>query len=116
MWELHQQAMRDAYGATSRKMFQNTLKSQRRELAIMDIIANAAKHGGAADARPDRPHVTTILSVDPTPNIGTLFLEITKRDWSLKVTLDGQHHHFAVIAERAYGFWHTFVGRHCGIY
>lgn len=121
IWLLHEAEIQKDLEVQSLREFQNRLKKRRRELAVMDIIANAFKHGGTAHVRPDRPQVETILSVEAiqrskSTDLVTLYAEMKNREWTLKVSLAGETHSFGMIAERTHAYWYNFVTRHCGMY
>jgi hypothetical protein len=103
--------------------FQLHVKQQCRALAACDIIANAAKHGGVAHPRDDRPELETILVAhaaiveDEEPPAG-LTVEMyaairADRRWSLQVSIDGRRTPARGLFNEAFRFWDRFIQGHC---
>lgn len=107
IWKSHKAALTEHYGECKRG-FQRKIKEECPDLAVCDVIANAAKHGGAADLRKDRPNLETILVAHPVE----LVAELDKRGWSLRIEVDGKSDDPHAVFYRAFQFWHRFIQKY----
>lgn len=81
-------------------------------LAVFEVIANAAKHGGTAESRSDRPDVTTILVAGPMERRGSsedIVIAMMERTWTLAVRYGGKTHKAGVMFRQAYLELHRLV-------
>jgi hypothetical protein len=86
-------------------------------------MANAAKHGGIAHERDDRPNVETVLIAEPVgdsvANIELIAKQTDRRwwqcnpRWSLKIEVDGRDEDLPGMLTNVYSFWHKFIQEYC---
>ena len=108
--------MREYFGVDTLGKFQNEMRRQCPDLAICDVIANAAKHGGTADKKQYRPEIETILVADSVTEgaEGVRLLAVPKRrQWSLEIEVDGARGDLHESFYRVFRFWHKFIQQHC---
>ena len=116
VWRRQEHELCKSFRVRSFREFQNEMRRQCPDLAVCDIIANAAKHGGAADKRRDRPGLETVLVAEPVAGGAAgveLIAELTDRRWSLNVRVDGKSQDLASLLASVFLFWHKFIQRHC---
>ena len=118
VWRQYGAKLRDQIPVQAAGDFQRYLKENCRHLAVCDVIANAAKHGGRAHQRAGRPDVETVLAAHPiddgssqAPSV--LVVAMMKREWSLKIRVDGKTEHARVVLRNVEIFWHRFLQQHC---
>lgn len=118
VWRQYEAKLRGQLGVQSEGEFQRYLKENCRNLAVCDVIANAAKHGGRAHQRADRPDVETVLVAQPiddgsnlAPDV--LVVAMMKREWSLNIRVDGKTEHARVVLRNVENFWQRLLQRHC---
>lgn len=92
------------------------MRRQYPDLAVRDVIANAAKHGGTAHKKEDRPEIETVLIADPVAEGATgveLYAVVEDPEWSLKIKVNGKPTDPLPLFNRVFLFWHKFVQQHC---
>ncbi len=116
VWGQHEQVLHEHFGVNDLPGFQNEMRRQYPDLAVCDVIANAAKHGGTAHARENRPEMETILVADSVIE-GTagveLIAELVRRQWSLEIETDGTRVDALTLFNKVFRFWHRFIQQHC---
>ncbi len=116
VWGQHEQALREHFDVNDLRGFQNEMRRQCPDLAVCDVIANAAKHGGTAHERENRPEIETILVADSVTE-GTAGVELiaapARRQWSLEIEVDGTRVEPIELFNRIFRFWHKFIQQHC---
>ncbi len=116
VWGQRKDTLREVYSVNNLTDFQNVMRRECPDLAVCDVIANAAKHGGAAYKMKDRPDVETILVADPVANdaAGVELLAVqTDHQWSLEIEVDGKRKDPLALFNRVFLFWHKFIQKHC---
>ncbi len=116
VWGQHEHALSECFGVEKLSEFQNTMRQRCSDLAVCDVIANAAKHGGAAYKKMGRPDVETILVAHPVANdaAGVELLAVQKDlQWSLEIEVDGKRKDPLDLFNRVFRFWHKFIQKHC---
>jgi hypothetical protein len=115
VWIIHKNRLTRELGVSSLNSSQDLMKQRCRSLSVCDVIANAAKHGGVAKQRPDRPNVETILVAHPIDGGGSieLFGARDNRRWTLKIRIDGRSEHAGDLLRVVDNFWHRFIQAHC---
>ena len=115
VWLRHQDNVREHLGVECLRGLQDEVRHQCPELAICDVIANAAKHGGRALARDDRPNVETIIRAVPVEsNAEDARAELGQApQWSLRIEVDGRRSDPRVALLRVSQYWGEFIQRHC---
>ena len=96
--------------------FQCEVRRQCPDLAVCDVIANAAKHGGTADMKGNRPEIKTVLVADPVAEgaLGVeLYAEGADPEWSLQIHVNGKPEDLHAVFYRVFGFWHKFIQHYC---
>ncbi len=116
VWERQKDALGKCLDVNCLREFQDKIRQQCPDLAVCDVIANAAKHGGTAHMRKDRPEIETVLIADPVaegaPGV-ELYAEVAGPEWSLKIRVNGRPEDPHAVFYRVFGFWHEFIQRHC---
>ena len=123
VWCRQEHELREAFKVNGLGEFQEIIRRECPALAVCDVIANAAKHGGVAHKRKDRPEIETILSAEPATE-GAAGVELTAEParrrwwvahhrWSLKIEVDGDSQDLLALSTSVFGFWHKFIQRHC---
>ena len=116
VWGQHKRALREDFGVKTKREFQNKMRRECSNLAVCDVIANAAKHGGAAHEKMGRPDVETILVAHPVANdaAGVELIAVqTDLRWSLEIEVDGRRKDPLDLFNRVSFFWHKFIQKHC---
>ena len=116
VWDQHQHQLCKSFEVSKISEFQNEMRRQFPDLAICDVIANAAKHGGTAHKKKDRPDVETILVAHPVANDAAgveLIAVLADRQWSLKIRVNGKPKDPLELFNRVFFFWHKFIQQHC---
>ncbi|MFN4164353.1 MAG: hypothetical protein ACK4GK_07245 [Ferrovibrio sp.] len=114
-WEARKKHLKADLSLKSLQGFQDYVRMDSSALAVCDVIANAAKHGGVAKAYPNRPQVETILVAHPVDRTGSdveMIAAMMDRKWSLKIRHGGKSEHAYVLFNRAYNRWHRFRTRY----
>jgi hypothetical protein len=92
VWVQHEDKLREHFHMNCRREFQDEMRRLCPGLAVCDVIANAAKHGGVAHDRKDRPGIETVLIAHPVGD-GAGGAEVVavldERRWSLIIEVDG---------------------------
>jgi hypothetical protein len=112
VWKIHEERLARDFGVACLISFQDVIKRKCRGLAACDVIANAAKHGGVAKQRPDRPDVVTVLvahSVGEASGNVELAAVRQNRRWSLKIKVNGRPEHAGILFSSVTNFWHGFI-------
>ena len=116
VWGQQEHTLREYFDVNDFNGFQNEMRRLCTDLAVCDVIANAAKHGGTAHKREDRPEIDTILVADSV-NEGAagveLFAASAHRQWSLEIEVDGARRDPHALFNRVFRFWHGFIQQHC---
>ncbi len=116
VWGQHEHALSECFGVEKLSEFQNEMRRRCSDLAVCDVMANAAKHGGAAHPKPGRPDVETILVAHPVANdaAGVELVAVqTDLQWSLQIEVDGKRKDPLELFNRVFLFWHKFIQKHC---
>ncbi len=116
VWGQHEHALSEYFGVKTLTKFQNEMRRECSDLAVCDVIANAAKHGGAAHEKMGRPDVETILVAHPASNdaAGVELVAVqTDLQWSLEIEVDGKRKDPLELFNRVFSFWHKFIQKHC---
>lgn len=116
LWVQHEDKLREHFDVNSRREFQDEMRRRCPGLAVCDVIANAAKHGGVANARKDRPYIETVLIAHPVgegAGGAELIAVLAQRRWSLIIEVDGIPQEPRVLFNRTFLFWHQFIQQHC---
>ncbi len=116
VWGQRKDTLREVYRVNNLTEFQNKMRRECSDLAVCDVIANAAKHGGAAHEKMGRPDVETILVAHPVANdaAGVELVAVqTDLRWSLGIEVDGNHKDPLELFNRVFCFWHKFIQKHC---
>jgi hypothetical protein len=112
VWVQHEDKLREHFHVNSRREFQDDIRRLCPGLAVCDVIANAAKHGGVAHDRKDRPGIETVLIAHPVGN-GAGGAEVVavldERRWSLIIEVDGVPQDPRAIFNQIFLFWHRFI-------
>jgi len=93
IWLRHAADLRGERFGENLQDFQLAVKRESVEMAVCDVVANAAKHGGRAHAKPDRPDVMTILVAPPIPEGVTAVEFVTsgsERPMKLRISINGK--------------------------
>ena len=93
VWGQHEHALSEYFGVKTLTKFQNEMRRICSGLAVCDVIANAAKHGGTARPMKIRPNVETVLVALPVANdaAGVELIAVRKDlQWSLEIEVDGK--------------------------
>ncbi len=93
VWGQRKDTLREVYRVKNLTEFQDKMRQGCSDLAVCDVIANAAKHGGVAHPKPGRPDVETILVTRPVANddAGVELVAVQKDlQWSLGIEVDGK--------------------------
>lgn len=123
VWYQRERELREAFEVNSLGAFQGIIRRECPELAVCDVIANAAKHGGVAHKRKDRPAIETILGAEPAAEGAAgveLIAEPAQRRWwpahhrwSLKINVEGNSQDLLGLSSSVFVFWHKFIQRYC---
>ena len=116
VWGQREHTLREVFGVNNKSEFQNEIRRKCSDLAVCDVIANAAKHGGTAYKMKDRPDVETILVAHPVANDAAgveLLAVLTELQWSLEIEVDGKRVDPLELFNRVFLFWHKFIQEHC---
>lgn len=116
VWERHKDALGKYLNVNGLREFQDKLRQLCPDLAVCDVIANAAKHGGTAHMREDRPEIETVLIADPVTEGGPgveLIAVAAGPEWSLEIRVNGKSEDPHAVFNRVFGYWHKFIQRHC---
>lgn len=115
VWGQHKNALREYYRVNKKWKFQDKIRRECSDLAVCDVIANAAKHGGVADEKEGRPDVETILVARPVASAAGVELVAVQTDlqWSLEIEVDGKRKDPLELFNRVFSFWHKFIQKHC---
>ena len=116
IWHRREHELRECLGVKCLRKFQDELRRQCPELAVCDVIANAAKHGGTAHKREDRPEIETVLIADPVAEGAAgveLYAVVADPEWSLKIRVNGKPKDPLSLFNRVFLFWHKFIQQHC---
>jgi len=116
VWGQHEHALREYFDVNEKWEFQDKIRRKCSDLAVCDVIANAAKHGGAAYKKMGRPDVETILVAHPVANdaAGVELVAVqTDLQWSLEIEVDGKRNDPLELFNRVFLFWHKFIQKHC---
>jgi hypothetical protein len=124
VWVRRRDELREYFGVGTLGEFQNEIRRRCPGLAVCDVIANAAKHGGAANEREDRPEIETVLVAHPVAEgeAGVEFLVVPAhrrwswlphRRWSLKIKVDGTPEDPVALLNKTFLFWHKFIQQYC---
>ena len=112
VWLRQEHELCECFGVKNLREFQDEMRQQCPELAVCDVIANAAKHGGAAHKRQDRPDVETVLVAEGA--VGVEILAVTADpEWSLKIRVNGKPKDPLSLFTRVFLFWHKFIQKYC---
>lgn len=104
----------EVYACASLKPFQDHVRRNHQALAVCDVIANAAKHGGRAHGFAGRPNVETILvahAVEPEGDAEDVVVAMMQRTWSMKIRHHGMSEPADSLFRRAYGDLHRLLMR-----
>ncbi len=116
VWQRQKDALGKCLDVNCLREFQDEMRRQCPDLAVCDVIANAAKHGGTAHRREDRPEIETVLIADPVaegaPGV-ELYAEVAGPEWSLKIRVHGKPEDPHAVFYRVLRFWHKFIQQHC---
>lgn len=112
VWQRRKHELSKSLGVKSLGEFQNKMREQCLDLAVCDVIANAAKHGGTAHKREDRPEIVTVLVAEGAAGV-ELYAVVADPEWSLKIEVNGKPEDPHALFYRVFGFWHKFIQRHC---
>lgn len=115
IWLRQKDALGRCLGVSCPREFQNKMRQQCPELAVCDVIANAAKHGGAAHPREDRPEIETVLIAERVAEgaPGVELIAVTEPEWSLKIRVNGEPKDPLELFNRVFHFWHKFIQQYC---
>jgi hypothetical protein len=116
VWVQHEDELRQHLSVNTCRELQDEMRRRCPSLAVCDVIANAAKHGGAAHAREDRPEIETILIAHPVAEGAErtgLVAVMAQRRWSLTIEVDGARQEPLTLFNRIFLFWHKFIQEHC---
>ena len=114
VWKRHENKMRDEFQVNNQKEFSVAMAQCCPELAVCDVLANAAKHGGIAWDTKDRPNVETVLVASSATDLGlALVAHQSAVEWSLKVNIDGNSHDPYDFLNGVFMFWHKFIQKYC---
>ena len=116
VWHRWEQELRKSLGVKNLPEFRNEMRQQCPDLAVCDVIANAAKHGGTANKRKDRPEIVTVLIADPVAEGAAdveLYAVVADPVWSLKIRVNGKPKDPLPLFNRVFLFWHKFIQQHC---
>ena len=116
VWHRREHELREYFGVSSLREFQDEMRRQCPDLAVCDVIANALKHGGTAHTREDRPEIETVLIAEPVAEGAAgveLDAEVADPKWSLNIRVNGRTEDPHAVFYRVFGFWHKFIQRYC---
>jgi hypothetical protein len=124
VWHQQQQKLCEYFEVKCLREFQDEMRRRCPSLAVCDIIANAAKHGGTAHKREDRPEIETVLVAHPVakrePSVEFLAVSehrwwslLAYRRWSLKIEVDGTPQDPLALLNSVHLHWHKFIQQHC---
>ena len=115
VWHRREHEMRECLGVKCLREFQDELRRRCVDLAVCDVIANAAKHGEPLRPMPHRPEIETVLVAHPVAE-GAEGVELiaTQKDrqWSLKIEVNGRPEDPHALFRRVFLCWHKFIQRH----
>jgi hypothetical protein len=116
VWQRQQHELCEHFGVRCLREFQDEMRRRCPDLAVCDVIANAAKHGGAAHKKPDRPEIETVLVAQPVAD-GTAGVELyvveADPEWSLMIRVNGKPEDPGPLFNRIYLFWWKFIQQYC---
>lgn len=113
-WQRRKHELGKCYGVSSLKNFQNELRKRCRDLAVCDVIANAAKHGGTAHNLENRPEIETILiseAAESAPSV-ELYVATSEPRWLLRIKVNDNPEDLQAIFYRVLGLWHRIIQKH----
>jgi hypothetical protein len=116
VWVQHEDKLRDYFHVNGSREFQDEMRRQCPGLAVCDVIANAAKHGGVAHTRKDRPDIETVLLAHPVgegPPGAEMVAVLAQRRWSLIIEVDGMPQNPRALFNQIFLFWHRFIQQYC---
>ncbi len=116
VWGRHEHELREYFDVSNKREFQDEMRRRCFGLAVCDVIANAAKHGGTAHKKKDRPDIETILVAHPVANDAAgveLIAVLADRQWSLNIRVNGTPKEPLTLFNRVFLFWHKFIQQHC---
>ena len=116
VWQRQERELCERFGVRCKREFQEEMRRQCPDLAVCDVIANAAKHGGTAHKREDRPEIETVLIADPVAEGAAgveLYAVVADPEWSLKIRVNGKPEDPHAVFYRVFGFWHEFIQQYC---
>ena len=116
VWGRHEHKLREYFDVSNKREFQDEMRRRCFGLAVCDVIANAAKHGGYAHKREDRPEIETVLIADPVAEGAAgveLYAVVADPEWSLKIRVNGKPKDPLSLFNRVFLFWHKFIQQHC---
>ncbi len=116
VWQRQERELCERFGVRCKREFLNKMREQCPDLKVCDVIANAAKHGGTADKREDRPEIETVLVAEPVAEGGAgveLYAVVADRKWSLRIEVNGRSEDPHALFYRVFGFWSQFIQQHC---
>jgi hypothetical protein len=125
VWVQQEHKLREYFGVNSCREFQDEMRRCYPDLAVCDVIANAAKHGGTAYKMEYRPEIETVLVAHPVVKgaAGVELLAVrahrrwsllAHRRWSLKIKIDGKPEDPRALLYLVFGLWHKFIQQHYG--
>jgi hypothetical protein len=116
VWIQHEDKLREYFRVNSTRAFQDEMRRRCPGLAVCDVIANAAKHGGVAHERKDRPDIETVLIAHPVgegAGGAEIVAVLAQRRWSLIIEVDGIPQNPQTLFNQIFLFWHQFIQQHC---
>lgn len=115
VWHRREHEIRECLGVESLREFQDEMRQRCLDLAVCDVIANAAKHGERLHPIPHRPEIETVLVAHPVAD-GAAGVELIAtqedRQWSLKIEVNGRPEDPHALFRRVFLCWHKFIQRY----
>ena len=115
VWHRKKHELGECFKVTSKKQFQEEMRRRCLDLAVCDVIANAAKHGEPLRPMLHRPEIETVLVAHPVAE-GAAGVELiaTQKDrqWSLKIEVNGTPKDPHALFRRVFLCWHKFIQQH----
>jgi hypothetical protein len=109
VWKFHRAKLTKTYKVDSVSKFQAAIKAECPDLAVCDIIANAAKHGGKADDKPDRPELISVLHAEDDDSGFEARQEKGEKRWRLELKVKGKSVDPVSLFSRVFLFWFQFL-------